>query len=174
MIMVLTALGGVSLNAQTTSGSSKQNYLFVDFAPLLVGLIGGGFGTGVGYERAVIKHFSIAGYFDYITLDGASGFDVLVRPRLYPFGSTVNRLFIGGILGYGSGEIRNYYYYYSEWESFSVFTYGVEAGWKFVFGSGFAIEPWLGYTFSEYGVTLGYAWGGGASSPRSRNSSGSR
>jgi hypothetical protein len=182
VIMVLVVLGGVSLNAQTASEEGKQNYLFVDFAPLLVGAIGGGWGIGIGYERAIVNHFSIAGYFDYTGIEyEVSIFDVLVRPRFYPLGSAVNGLFIGGVLGYGSGEVRSdyydydYYYYDWRWESYSAVIVGIETGWKFVSKGGFAVEPWLGYTFSEYGgfkigVTFGAAWGNGASSSQSRNS----
>jgi hypothetical protein len=174
VIAALAVLSGVSLNAQTTSGDGKQNYLFVDLAPLLVGVIDGGWGIGVGYERAVMNNLSIAGYFDYLSLNGGYAFDALIRPRFYPFGSAVNGLFAGGMLGYGMGEVETYGYYGDGYESFSAFTIGVEAGWKFVSNGGFAVEPWLGYVFGgsggfKIGVTFGAAWGGEASPPRSRN-----
>jgi hypothetical protein len=60
--------GGVCLSAQTTP-ANKKNYAFVDFAPLLAGVLLGGFGIGGGYERALTNYFSVVGYFDYLAVE---------------------------------------------------------------------------------------------------------
>jgi hypothetical protein len=54
-----------------------------------------GIGIGLGYERAIINNFSITGYFDCLILNGASAFDVLVRPRFYPFRVAAAALALG-------------------------------------------------------------------------------
>jgi hypothetical protein len=191
-IIALVLFSSVTLTAQTTIGSGKQNYVFADAVILIPASVG----FGIGYERAVINNVSIALCFDYLnylslaeekdtTYSWVAAFDISVRPRFYPRGAAVNGLFIGGMLGYSMitrhNEYDNYYNgNYIEESSDSAFTFGIESGWKFVFGNGMAIEPCLGYTiFGEYGghlklgVTLGYAWGGFAAPSRSRGSSGS-
>jgi hypothetical protein len=130
-----------------------SNYLFVDFAPLLVGVAAGGFGIGFGYERAFADPFSIAFYADVISISESSLFawDLLIRPRWYPFKSAVGKWYLGAIVGYGDSSSTT-----------SAFTIGLETGYKFVFGH-FGLEPWLGFTFGSYGgfkigATLGYVW----------------
>lgn len=162
--------------------NNLPNYLFVDFAPLVTGIIAGGFGIGLGYERAFIDPFSIAFYLDVIGVSAHNvstslgeesvsefGGDILIRPRWYPLKSAVGKWYVGAILGYGilvqESEIYGGYYSSSSetsTETFSVFTIGFETGYKFVFGH-FGLEPWLGYTFGNYGgfkigATLGYVW----------------
>jgi hypothetical protein len=103
--------------------------------------------------------------------------DILLRPRWYPLDFAVGKLFVGAIVGYGLTVVLEednvqygYYDYYGADESDSfagVFTIGVEAGWKFVFGK-FGLEPWLGYTIGigdnpvsdgfKIGVSMGFAW----------------
>jgi hypothetical protein len=153
---------------------NPSNYLFVDFAPLLTGVIAGGFGIGLGYERAFVDPFSIAFYFDVIGVSGSGesssslfGGDLLIRPRWYPLKSAVGKWYLGAIVGYGMlvQETETYTYYgesETNTEAFSAFTIGLETGYKFVFGH-FGLEPWLGYTLGSYGgfkigATLGYVW----------------
>jgi hypothetical protein len=176
ILVVLVLLGSVSLNAQT--GGGKQNYVFVDFAPLLAGVLEGGFGIGAGYERAINDRFSVAGYFDYLSVGDISAFDVLLRPRFYPLGSALSGFYVGGIVGYGMVTIQEDNYEYGGYgeekkeSSYGMFTFGAEVGWKFIFASGLSAEPWLGYVVGEFGgikfgATFGYAWGGGTSRGRS-------
>jgi hypothetical protein len=127
-----------------------RNYAFVDFAPLFLGLAVDGFGIGFGYERAFADPFSIAFYVDVLGAPDVSAFDLLIRPRWYPLGTSVGGWYLGAILGYGMAD------------STSAFTIGLETGYKFVFGH-FGLEPWLGFTLGAYGglkfgATLGFAW----------------
>jgi hypothetical protein len=153
-----------------TPSDNLPNYLFVDFAPLLTGVLADGFGIGLGYERAFIDPFSIAFYLDVIGVFSESsslfGGDILIRPRWYPLKSAVGKWYLGAIVGYGIliEESESYGYYGSESESqtISAFTIGLETGYKFVFGH-FGLEPWIGYTLGSYGgfkfgATIGYVW----------------
>jgi hypothetical protein len=154
VVMILVLLGGVCLSAQTTpaAAANKKNYVFVDFAPLLAGVLLEGFGVGGGYERALTNYFSVVGYFDYLAVKDAAAFDVLLRPRVYTSGTALSGFYIGGIIGYGmviGGE--------------GMVSFGAEAGWKYITASGLSAEPWLGFVTGEYGglkygVTFGYAW----------------
>jgi hypothetical protein len=147
-----------------------SNYLFMDFAPLLVGVAAGGFGIGFGYERAFADPFSIAFYADVISISESEStssslfaWDLLIRPRWYPFKSAVGKWYLGAIVGYGMlVEEENDDYYGDSSSTTSAFTIGLETGYKFVFGH-FGLEPWLGFTFGSYGgfkigATLGYVW----------------
>jgi hypothetical protein len=153
--------------------NNLPNYLFVDFAPLVTGISIGGFGIGLGYERAFIDPFSIAFYLDLIgsvsgsdESSGVFGGDLLIRPRWYPLKSAVGKWYVGAILGYGiviqESGIYDYYSGMSETSTETAFTIGFETGYKFVFGH-FGLEPWIGYIFGNYGgfkigATLGYVW----------------
>ncbi|MDR1219845.1 MAG: hypothetical protein LBK73_09590 [Treponema sp.] len=140
--------------------NNLPNYVFVDFAPLLAGVLSGGFGIGFGYERAFVDPFSIAFYFDIMGVSGSSSlfaWDILIRPRWYPLKSAVGKWYLGAILGYGMLIEEDYYS-----STTSAFTVGLETGYKFVFGH-FGLEPWIGYTLGSYGgfkfgATLGFVW----------------
>jgi hypothetical protein len=165
-----------------TYSDNLPNYFFVDFAPLLAGVTAGGFGIGLGYEKAFADPFSIAFYADFISISesksessGLVAFDILVRPRWYPFKSAVGKWYAGAIVGYGmlieEEKEESYYYYYGDYYGgdssttstiTSAFTIGLETGYKFVFGH-LGLEPWLGFTVGnnggfKFGVTLGYVW----------------
>jgi hypothetical protein len=146
--------------ARVPSGN-LPNYLFVDFAPLLAGLLENGYGIGLGYERAFTDMISIAFYFDVISASNESGssslfgWDILIRPRLYPSTSAVGGWYVGAMIGYGMLIKEEEYYGYGYDYNYdsdldSVFTIGLETGYKFVFGH-FGLEPWIGYAFGDAG-----------------------
>ena len=123
----------------------------------------------IGYEGAIGNIFSLGAYFGASTVP--YGPELVLTPRFY-FGSALERFFIGGNLGLG-----NYSFYNENEEDYSTVIYpnfGLEIGYKFVFGSGsggFSLEPSIGLNILNYlnddvsvpitiGLSLGYAWGG--------------
>jgi hypothetical protein len=153
---------------------NPANYVFVDTAPLLLGLFNDVFAIGFGYERAFADMFSIAFYFDVISTvvyDEESpevfGWDIVVRPRWYPLRSAVGKWYLGALIGYGMLEEKTTYYgyygYYSYTNTNDGFLIGLETGFKFALGN-FGFEPWMGYTVGgsyagfKFGATIGIVW----------------
>jgi len=147
----------------------------------------GGFTVGAGYEGAIGDSFSLGVYAGGVVGETTGGFEFLLKPRFYPFKSSLEKLFIGGNVGINmyEKEVSNGYSYdgysygYSYEPAFD-FIAGLNLGYKFVlgrfpvFGSnvGFSLEPSIGYDFLPgritAGVAFGYVWGGTAPTPAPR------
>ena len=158
-----------------------DNAPFINFGPLLTGIINDGFGITLGYEVAPLKQLSVvnsATFLQYQVDADNKNTDILtvgysLTGRLYPLSSSVNKLFIG--LGFNytfiHGEIN-------EKKNGNIWSPVIEAGWKFIFSRNFFAELSLGYKpkFSadvdiskyslrnpkpkgvEYGLSLGWAF----------------
>jgi hypothetical protein len=135
------------------------------------------FNWGVGYEGAIGKFFSLGANLGLIAGEGI-GVEFLLKPRFY-FGSSLEKFFLGGSLGYYSISSIYSNTVYDPYDGYSTdsgyadvvggFVAGVNAGYKFVFGSrsaGFSLEPSIGYDFNpsrlNVGLALGFAFGGNA------------
>jgi hypothetical protein len=136
------------------------------------------FNWSVGYEGAIGSSFSLGANIGLLVSgDVGFGVDLLIKPRFY-FGSSLEKFFLGGNLGYYSistyydNTVYDPYYGYSYdsgYKDEGGFVAGVNAGYKFVFGSrsaGFSLEPSIGYDFLpnrfNIGLALGAAFGGNA------------
>jgi hypothetical protein len=117
---------------------------------------------GIGYESALGSYFSLGTYAGFSNnLNTGTRYDFVINPRLYI--TALERFFIGANLGY------------SRFKKSSNFTYGVNMGDKFVFGSksgGFSLEPSVSYDLKakrfSFGIALGGAWGGRAAPREAR------
>ncbi|MDR1894157.1 MAG: hypothetical protein LBQ61_05610, partial [Spirochaetales bacterium] len=110
--------------------------LYVDAAPLVEGLAGGGAGIGIGFRTAVNRVFVDSELnFVFSTDEFSFAMDYNLLACWYLMGGE-GKLFIGTALGLGT---------WSGLTTLSAFVlnFGVEAGWTFNFGS-FWLEPWLG------------------------------
>jgi hypothetical protein len=138
----------VSLFAQ--EAPSPSNAVFVDFGSTIIGVLFGGFGIGLGYERGFTKNFSAlikASYMGF-TIQGSPydtaflGVSTGLHARYYPLGDAVKRWFfdVGG--DYSYIEVT-----YGDKMDSHIFELGALTGWKFVYGGGFFLETGLGYKF---------------------------
>ena len=169
----------------STFSQEKENRLdnapFINFGPLLTGILNNGFGITLGYEIAPLKQLSIVNSVTflqyYVDVDNKNtdiltvGYSLL--GRFYPLSSAVDKLFIGVGFNYTfiHGEIN-------ENKNGNIWSPVVELGWKFIFPLNFFAELSLGYKpkFSadvdtskyspndpkpkgvEYGLSLGWAF----------------
>ena len=134
--------------APTPSGNLTNSFFW---GPLLNG---DGFGVGLGYERAFADPFSIAFNVDFISAPTHWMLDFLIKPRWYPLGPAVGGWYLGATLGYGIGETTS---------DISTLVIGLETGYKFVFFEFLGLEPYIGFTFADYGglkigVNLNFMW----------------
>ena len=119
----------------------------------------------MGYEGAIGRFFSLGANFSVQFGPSAMVFDCLSIPRFYFGRSSLEKFFIGANLGIGANLLEDP-------EDQSIFTIGLNGGYKFVFGSrsfGFSLEPSIGYDFLpgrlNINLATGFAWGGKARSP---------
>ncbi|MDR2803505.1 MAG: hypothetical protein LBB22_04350 [Treponema sp.] len=151
--IVLTAILSVQSFAQEI-----PNAVFVDFGTTISGVLLGGFGIGLGYERGLSDYISVmisAAYIGFV-LEGETfgsytrpdtiytGISVGAHARVYPLADVVRRWFIDVGGNYSHITIE-----FGDKADSDLFEIGAVTGWKFVFGdsSGFFLEPGLGYTF---------------------------
>ena len=179
LLFILAFTSTVSLFAGGHRETPVKNNVYTSLGaavPIGDGDAVSGAAIGAGYERAIGNVFSLGVYAGGVFGD-AIGFDLLLKPRFYLSGSSLEKFFLGANVGlnmYTSYYDRSYYngYIYeydTGYESYTDFTAGVNLGYKFVFGSrsaGFSLEPSIGYDFLPGritgGLALGFAFGGGA------------
>ena len=121
------------------SGNTIQNNaILIDFFPMLPGANGLEFGEGIGlgimYERKVHQYISAVGAGSFTT-DFEDIFSYSFSPhlRVYPFGTTVGKLFSDvGVVYSGSLEENNDIHTLS-----AIFS----AGWNFILWKGLVLEP---------------------------------
>jgi hypothetical protein len=183
LVFVLSCALPWSLFAGGGRDSPTKQFVYGDLGPLVYG------GFGAGYEGAIGNYFSLGPYIDYTAggdADHNAQVNILARPRIYFFGSALEKLFVGGRLGLGvnidaaiaddtSSTNNDPYYDHSgnPGEESSIgdmvkLVAGAEVGYKFVFGSGstgFSVEPSIGYAAGvsnpfTIGLAVGFAWGG--------------
>ncbi|MDR2602928.1 MAG: hypothetical protein LBC53_10855 [Spirochaetaceae bacterium] len=179
-ILALVFLAAFSI--QSFAQEETKNAVFVDFGPTVLGAIAGGFGIGLGYERALTSKFSALGNFSVIGFNIEQnkyfGLAIGVHGRFYPIsgGTAVKKFYID--LG---GTYSNINMEYSGDKAASnIIEAGVMLGWKFVLGnasSGLFLEPTAGWGFvfgevkvpsgmrpipvnggAKFGVNIGYAF----------------
>jgi hypothetical protein len=130
------------------SGNTEQNNaVIIDLFPMVPvanGLeLGEGFGLGIMYERKASHYFSLLCSGTFLTnFDDIFAYSFSPHFRIYPFKTTIGKLFTDvGIVYRSRKKETNYFHGLS----------GMLAiGWKFVFEKGFTLEP--GFTF-RYKIT---------------------
>jgi hypothetical protein len=140
----------------------QNNAIFVDLGSTITGVIGGGFGLGLGYERGISNSFSVMVNASYIgfTIKGfthdteflaiAAGLGI----RCYPLAihNPVKGWFfdIGG--AYSHINIKH-----GEEAVSNLFELRLLTGWKVVFGQSFFLEPGFRYThaFGDVNMPIG-------------------
>ena len=146
--------------------TSQKQAVFIDLFPLMEGVWEGKAGAGLFYERQVSNYFSLVGEVNlYSDFKDETAFSLLGHGRLYPFKTTIRKLF--AVVGFG---FRSSSLIETVVEDVKCLEISGSAGWKFIIGKGFIIEPSVGYrqnihTFSgqeshKGGITLniGFGW----------------
>ena len=158
VLLAVLVAGGVF--AQEEERREKQNAVFLDVGPLFMGLLLGGFGIGAGYERAINNSFSAMGHFDILMFtlrddidykEPVFAFDIDVHGRWYPLKSALAKLFVDVGVGYGSFSDKvepKAAYIETMKYTVHILSIGAKAGWKFILGPGFVLEPSLGYSYA--------------------------
>jgi hypothetical protein len=140
----------------------KNNAIFVDVGSTITGVIAGGFGFGLGYERGITDSFSAIVNASYVgfTIDGfphdtgflgiAAGLGV----RYYPL--AVHNPVQGWFIDIG-GALSHINIKHGEEAVSNVFELRLLTGWKLVFGQGFFLEPGFRYTlaFGDVNMPIG-------------------
>jgi hypothetical protein len=147
--------------------------VYVDLGKTLIMSLDNSIGTGIGYESRLNKNMTIVPNVVVAILDEPMIADLTDRTggfqagagadfRYYVFGTALDKLFVGGGLGFtyssvtygvpksGSSTIFNIEREDKSF-SFGAVTVPLYVGWKAIFGKGFALEINAGY---EVGITV--------------------
>lgn len=150
-----------TFNLQTGKTVQKQA-VFIDLFPSMEGVWEGKVGGGLFYERYIHPSFSIVGEANvYTDFDDENVFSVYGHGRMYPFQTTLGKLFADVGFGYRRSTLED--------DNIRCLEASVSAGWKFIIGRGFIIEPNVGYRRNVYtikgheskkgGITLNLSFG---------------
>ncbi|MBX9049641.1 hypothetical protein HCH04_15110 [Bacteroides thetaiotaomicron] len=174
LLLLLISCGPVfsqnsSANSSLNSKSAKieqKNAVFIDLFPLMEGVWEGKAGAGLFYERQISNYFSIVGEANFYTdFKDETAYSFMGHGRVYPLKTSIGKLFADAGFGYRSSSLIE-----TVIEDVKCLEISASAGWKFIIGNGFIIEPSVGYrqnihTFSgqeshKGGMTInvGFGW----------------
>lgn len=170
LVLSLIVCGNVCAQNRTfrlKSGKTAQKQaIFIDLFPSMEGVWEGKAGAGLFYERRINSSFSVVGEANFYTdFKDETAYSFMGHGRYYPFKTVVGKLFTDVGFGYRSSSLQE-----TTIEDVKCLEASASAGWKFILGKGFIIEPSFGYrrniyTFSgdeseKGGVTinLGFGW----------------
>lgn len=146
IIVVITFLSYTNVFSQNKNevfnlkpGKTTQNQaVFIDLFPSMEGVWEGKIGAGLFYERYISSYFSLVGEANFYTdFDDETAYSFLGHGRMYPFRTTLGKLFADAGLGYRRSTLEK--------DNVRCLEISASAGWKFILGKGFIIEPNVGY-----------------------------
>ena len=122
-------------------------------------------GAGFFYERTISNYFSLVAEVNlYSDFKDETAFTIMPHGRIYPFETTLGKLFADVGVGYRSSSLVE-----TAIEDVKCIDVSASAGWKFVFGRGFVFEPSVDYRRSVHtfvgkeshpgGITINMAFG---------------
>jgi len=119
--------------------TSQKFSVMVDIFPAIEGAFEGNTGFGLFFETKINNYFSGVLEFNfYKNLSNKDvNFVVMGHSRIYPFETTIGKAFYDIGIGYRRGK----------WETDDIHCLigSLSAGWKFILGKNFVIEPNIGF-----------------------------
>lgn len=119
--------------------STQKQSILIDIFPAIEGAFEGNTGIGMFYERKINSYFSSLIEFNFYSnlSNDDLNYVIMAHGRVYPFKTTLGKSFYNIGIGYRS----------SEWEDneTTFLLLSLSAGWKFIVGRGFVIEPNVGF-----------------------------
>ena len=125
--------------AQEEWNTSQKFSIMVDIFPAIEGAFEGNTGFGLFFETRINSYFSAVLEFNfYKNLSNKDlNFVIMGHGRIYPFKTTISKAFYDVGIGYRRGKWVT--------EDIHCMLVSVSAGWKFIIGKGFVIEPNIGF-----------------------------
>lgn len=140
-IFVLLLVGLVLGNAfaQNEWNTSQRFSIMVDIFPAIEGAFEGNTGFGLFFETRINQYFSTVLEFNFYKNLSNDDLNlvVLAHGRIYPFETTIGKAFYDVGIGYRRGRWDT--------DNIDVLIASLSAGWKFIVGKGFVIEPNIGF-----------------------------
>lgn len=169
-IIVLVFLSTTNVFSQTNKGAfsltsgrtAQKQAVFIDLFPSMEGVWEGKAGAGLFYERYIYSYFSLVGEANvYTDFDNETAYSFIGHCRVYPFKTTLEKLFVDVGLGYRRSKLEE--------DNIHCLDLSASVGWKFLTNKGFFIEPNIGYRQNIHtlkghevkkgGITLNFAFG---------------
>lgn len=124
---------------QEEFNSSKKFSVMVYFFPAIGGLFENSTGLGLFLETRINNYFSAVLEFDFYKSFSNNDLKLLVvgHGRIYPFKTTLEKAFYDFGIGYRNDKWKT--------DDITALVMSLSAGWKFVLGKGFVIEPNIGF-----------------------------
>jgi len=125
--------------AQEEWNTSQKFSIMLDLFPAIEGAFEGNTGLGIFFEARISNYFSAVVEFNFYKNLSNEDLNLVAigHGRIYPFKTTIGKAFYDLGIGYRRGKW--------ETEDIHVLIGALSAGWKFVMGKGFIIEPNVGF-----------------------------
>lgn len=135
--------GSEDVVSHAGSRETVKQAVIVDLFPLMEGVWEGKIGAGLFYEVQVHRLFSLVTEVNFYTdFDDELMLSALEHWRIYPLGIALNKLFFDIGAGYRKSTLER--------DNVRCLELSGSAGWRFVMGKGFLIEPSVGYRQNVY------------------------
>ncbi|MDR0302575.1 MAG: hypothetical protein LBI04_09735 [Treponema sp.] len=138
-VVLLVGLIFGNVFAQEEFNTPQKFSIMVDIFPAIEGAFEGNTGLGIFFETRINNYFSAVLEFNFYKNLSNSDMNTVVigHGRIYPFKTTIGKAFYD--LGIG--------YQRSKWETDDIHSLvgSLSAGWKFILGDVFVIEPNIGF-----------------------------
>lgn len=126
--------------AQDEQNTPQRFSVTLDIFPAIEGAFEGNTGLGIFFETRLRNNFSLVSEFNfYVNPDNDDiNLTAIAHGRLYPFGTTIGKAFYDLGVGYRRGK-------WEDDDDIYALIITLSAGWKFIVGRGFVIEPNIGF-----------------------------
>jgi hypothetical protein len=125
-------------------GQDKKHTIFVDFFPMVNGIVSGGIGLGIGYDYDINQYFSIGGYINFVSnFSDTFTNNLILNSKYYPIKTEIGSPYIDLGLGYRKRKSN----YDGSTDDIHCLVGLSHIGWKFIFKNGLILDPAFGIRY---------------------------
>ena len=133
-----------SLFLSNIYGQDKKNTIFVDFFPMVNGIVSGGIGLGIGYDYDINQYFAVGGYIIFVSnFENTLSYNFILNGKYYPIKTDVGSPYIDLGLGYRRRKSD----YDGSTDNIHCLVGLSHIGWKFKFQNGLILDPAFGIRY---------------------------
>jgi hypothetical protein len=121
----------------------KKHTLFVDFFPMVNGIVSGGIGLGIGYDYDINQYFAVGGYIIFVSnFSDTLSYNFILNGKYFPIKTEVGSPYIDLGLGYRRRKSD-----YDGSDNIHCLVGVSHIGWKFIFKNGLILDPAFGIRY---------------------------
>jgi len=134
----------ICLLLPNTFGQDKKHTIYVDFFPMVNGIVSGGIGLGIGYNYDINPYLAVNGYINFVSnFENTFSYNFILNGKYYPIKTEVGSPYIDLGLGYRRRKSD----YDGSTDNIHCLVGLSHIGWKFIFKNGLILDPAFGIRY---------------------------